>query len=54
MTAEEKSNIITELDVLYGDDIPWYGFERVERPTIPEKGPVQATWVTYRRGVKRA
>ncbi|KAG6891215.1 hypothetical protein C0995_008467 [Termitomyces sp. Mi166 len=52
MTAIERSNIITELDVLYGEDVPWYGFEKLEPPTMPEKGNVEATWLTYRRGVK--
>lgn len=53
MSAEERSNIITELDVLYGEDIPWYGFEKIEPATMAEKGRVEATWITYRRGVKR-
>ncbi|TFK39994.1 Metallo-dependent phosphatase-like protein [Crucibulum laeve] len=52
MTAEEKANIITELDILYGEDVPWYGFEKLEPPTMQEKGRVEATWLTYRRGVK--
>ncbi|KAG6810005.1 hypothetical protein H0H92_013730 [Tricholoma furcatifolium] len=52
MTAVERSSIITELDVLYGEDVPWYGFEKLEPPTMPEKGAIQATWITYRRGVK--
>ncbi|KAG6866553.1 hypothetical protein C0991_002038 [Blastosporella zonata] len=52
MTAVERSNIITELDVLYGEDVPWYGFEKLEPPTMPERGSVEATWLTYRRGVK--
>ncbi|KAF9478252.1 phosphatase DCR2 [Pholiota conissans] len=51
---DEKSQIITELDVLFGEDVPWYGFEKVERPTIAEQGKIQATWITYRRGVKLA
>jgi len=53
MSPEEKANIITELDVLYGEDIPWYGFEKLEPATLPEGGKVEATWITYRRGVKR-
>ncbi|KAG6857449.1 hypothetical protein H0H87_003516 [Tephrocybe sp. NHM501043] len=52
MTAVERSNIITELDVLYGEDVPWYGFEKLEPPTMPERGSVEATWLTFRRGVK--
>lgn len=52
MTSEEKAHIITELDVIYGKDVPWYGFEKLEPATLPEKGRVEATWLTYRRGVK--
>ncbi|KAK0203023.1 Metallo-dependent phosphatase-like protein [Desarmillaria ectypa] len=52
MTAEERSQIITELDVLYGEDIPWYGFEKLQPPTLPANGRTVDTWLTYRRGVK--
>ncbi|KAG5647444.1 hypothetical protein DXG03_009374 [Asterophora parasitica] len=52
MTAEERASIITELDVLYGDDVPWYGFEKLNPPTMLPKEKVEATWLTYRRGVK--
>ncbi|KAF8956921.1 Metallo-dependent phosphatase-like protein [Flammula alnicola] len=52
MTPEERANLITELDVLYGEDVPWYGFEKLEPPTIAQQGKVEATWITYRRGVK--
>lgn len=52
MSPEEKANIITELDVLYGEDTPWYGFEKLEPSTIAQRGNVEATWITYRRGVK--
>jgi len=54
MTAEEKANLITEVDVLFGEDRPWYGFEKVEPPVTPEnEGKVDSVYVTYRRGVKR-
>lgn len=52
LTSEDKANLITELDVLYGDDVPWYGFERLHPHTMPSKGLVQPTWITIRRGVK--
>lgn len=52
MTPEDKANLITELDVLYGDDVPWYGFERLQPHTMPAKGLVEPTWLTIRRGVK--
>ena len=54
MSAKEKANTITELDVLYGQDVPWYGFEKMYPPTLPANGKFDATWITYRRGVKGA
>ncbi|KAG2346718.1 Metallo-dependent phosphatase [Suillus weaverae] len=53
MNAEEKANLLTEIDVLFGEDRPWYGFERVEPPVTPEKeGRLESVYVTYRRGVQ--
>lgn len=52
MTPAEKANLITELDVLYGEDIPWYGFEKIEPATLPKRSNVKSTWITYRTGVK--
>ena len=52
MSPEEKANIITEIDVLYGEDVPWYGFEKLEPPTLEQTTRAEATWVTIRRGVK--
>ncbi|KAF7308825.1 AIP3 domain-containing protein [Mycena kentingensis (nom. inval.)] len=52
MSQEERSNLITELDLLYGDDVPWYGFEKLSPPTKLHKGETQSTWLTIRRGVK--
>lgn len=52
MVTEEKANLITELDILYGDDLPWYGFQRLEPPTLNQTDTVEATWITYRKGVK--
>lgn len=53
MTAAERANLVTELDVLYGDDIPWYGFEKLEPATLLHRKDVESTWLTMRRGVKR-
>ena len=55
LSAEEKRNdLITELDVLYGDDRPWYGFTKLEPSvTIPKAHRVEDEWLTYRKGVKR-
>ena len=54
LNSEEKKNIITEIDVLFGDDYPWYGFDRVE-PVVTEGKPGRSdsAWLTIRRGVKR-
>lgn len=52
MTSDERANLITELDVLYGEDVPWYGFEMLEPATLEQKGKVEATHICYRRGVK--
>jgi hypothetical protein len=54
MTAQEKQeDVITELDVLYGADRPWYGFEKLEPSVTLESGRVSSEWLTYRKGVKR-
>ncbi|KAJ7155461.1 Metallo-dependent phosphatase-like protein [Mycena crocata] len=52
MTPIERSNIVTELDILFGDDIPWYGFEKLEPATMLHRGQIESTWLTMRRGVK--
>ena len=52
--AERKNDLITELDVIYGEGVPWYGFERLSPPTTPEiKNRRQSVYITFRRGVKR-
>ncbi|KAF7982612.1 hypothetical protein HWV62_27650 [Athelia sp. TMB] len=54
MTAEEKqSNLITEIDVSYGSDRPWYGFKKLEPSVTVEKGRIQSEWLTYRTGVHK-
>lgn len=53
MSAQDKANLITELDIVYGDGTPWYGFERLEPATMVAKPPrIEDTWLTFRRGVK--
>ncbi|KAL4078830.1 Metallo-dependent phosphatase-like protein [Scleroderma yunnanense] len=53
MSTEERQQIITEIDVLFGEDRPWYGFETIEPAVTPEKeGMLESVYVTYRRGVK--
>lgn len=50
--AERKNNIVTELDVLFGSDQPWYGFEKVEHAAYDGAGKVEPVWLTYRKGIK--
>ncbi len=52
--AERRNDLITEIDVLFGTDQPWYGFERVDRATYDGDGPREPVWLTYRKGIKRA
>lgn len=57
LSTDDKRNLITELDILYGDGSPWYGFEKLEGPPTMDagSGPGRVNvWLTYRRGVKRA
>ena len=51
--AERKNNIVTEIDVLFGKDQPWYGFDKVEHAAYDGVGRAEPVWVTYRKGVKR-
>ena len=54
MTDAEKNDLITELDITYGEDVPWYGFEKLSPATTPEiKNKRQSAYITFRRGVKR-
>lgn len=45
-------DIITELDVVFGDDEPFYGFERVQGEKIVEakEGKWESVALAYRRG----
>ncbi|GJE90394.1 metallo-dependent phosphatase [Phanerochaete sordida] len=55
MSQEERqNNLITELDVTFGDDAPWYGFEKLERPVGAKDSAkkLEDVWLTIRRGVK--
>jgi len=52
--SEKKNDLITELDITYGEDVPWYGFEKLSPATTPEiKNKRQSAYITFRRGVKR-
>ncbi|KAH9931932.1 Metallo-dependent phosphatase [Fomitopsis serialis] len=54
MTASQRQQqLVTELDVLFGDDQPWYGFEKLDPPVLESMTLLQrqSVWLTYRRGV---
>jgi hypothetical protein len=55
MTPEEKKqDVITELDVLFGEDRPWYGFQKVQTPIHSEvERRLESVWLTYRKAVQR-
>lgn len=50
----ERQSLITELDVVYGDGDPWYGFERLSPPTTEKSARAESVSITMRRGVKCA
>ena len=54
MSNDERQSLITELDVVYGDGDPWYGFERLPPPTTVKSARGENVSVIMRRGVKRA
>lgn len=54
MSDDERQSLITELDVVYGDGDPWYGFERLSPPTTEKSARGESVSMTMRRGVKRA
>ena len=51
--AERKNDLVTELDVLFGADTPWYGFERIDRAAFDGDDKVEPVWLTYRKGIRR-
>ncbi|KAI0832144.1 Metallo-dependent phosphatase [Trametes gibbosa] len=50
--AERRFDIVTEIDVLFGSDDPWYGFEKVGVSAFDGKDKKLPVWLTYRKGVK--
>ena len=51
--AERKNDLVTEIDVLFGSDQPWYGFEKVQQATYDGSELREPVWLTYRKGIKR-
>lgn len=54
MTPMERQNIVTEIDVGFGNDDAWYGFEKLQPPTTMGHNKVQDAFVLVRKGLKRA
>ncbi len=52
--AERRTDIVTEIDVLFGSDEPWYGFDRANAAAFDGTNKKEPVWLTYRKGVKRA
>jgi hypothetical protein len=52
LSNDERQSLITELDVIYGDGDPWYGFERLSPPTTEKSARSEDVSITIRRGVK--
>jgi hypothetical protein len=50
--AYETQDIITELDVVYGDDAPFFGFQRAEGGKVVEAkdGKWESVGIAYKRG----
>jgi hypothetical protein len=53
ISDDERQSLITELDVLYGEGAPWYGFERLSPPTTEKSARSESVSISIRRGVKR-
>jgi hypothetical protein len=54
MSDDDRQSLITELDVIFGDGDPWYGFEKLSPPTMEKTARTESVSITIRRGVKRA
>ncbi|RDX54151.1 Metallo-dependent phosphatase [Lentinus brumalis] len=50
--AERKNSLVTEIDVLFGSDQPWYGFEKVDQAVYDGMRNIEPVWLTYRKGIK--
>jgi len=52
MTPKDRQNIVTEIDINFGNDDPWYGFEKLQPPTTIGHNKVENVFVSVRRGLK--
>ncbi|OJT14478.1 hypothetical protein TRAPUB_8978 [Trametes pubescens] len=50
--AERRTDIVTEIDVIFGSDEPWYGFDRANAAAFDGTDKKEPVWLTYRKGVK--
>ncbi|EJU03587.1 Metallo-dependent phosphatase [Dacryopinax primogenitus] len=49
-----QKDIITEIDVLWGEGPAWLGFEKLQPAIVERNSKVDSVWLTYRRGVTPA
>jgi hypothetical protein len=54
ISDDERQDLVTEMDVLYGDGESWYGFEKLSPPTTEKSTRSESVSIIVRRGVKRA
>ncbi|KAI0259375.1 Metallo-dependent phosphatase-like protein [Gloeopeniophorella convolvens] len=52
LSSDGRTTLITEMDVVYGDGDPWYGFEKLSPATTEKSGRSESVSITIRRGVK--
>jgi hypothetical protein len=54
LNETQTNNLVTEIDILNGDDRPFWGFEKLSPPlSTGRPGQTENAYLTYRRGVKR-
>jgi hypothetical protein len=52
--TEIQDHLVTEIDILYGANVPWYGFQQLEPATTEEQeGRIEKVSLLYRKGVQR-
>lgn len=50
--VDDLADVITEIDILYGDDEPFYGFQRIQGGNVldAKDGKWESVDITYKRG----
>ncbi|OBZ66763.1 putative inactive purple acid phosphatase 29, partial [Grifola frondosa] len=50
--TERRDQLVTEIDVTFGEDTPWYGFEKLPTAAYDGNSMLESVWLAYRKGVK--